>query len=221
MHLLYGGTFDPIHEGHLAIARAASVALNAPVFLLPAADPPHRAPPGASAEQRARMLELAIAGDDNLRVDRRELHRAGPSYTVDTLAEVREELGPGEPLVWILGLDSLRGLGEWHDWRRIFALAHVLGAERPGTRIDPEWLAQQAPEVHEFLRPRWREPRMLALAPAGTYAPLPIRPLRSESATAARADFAGGGNGSGMVPEAVARYILEAGLYGSGSGRRV
>src|SRR4249920_975579 len=117
MHLLYGGTFDPIHEGHLAIARAASGALSARVYMLPAADPPHRAPPGASAEQRAHMLELAIAGDENLCVDRRELHRDGPSYTVDTLAEVRDELGPGEPLVWILGLDSLRGLAGWHDWR--------------------------------------------------------------------------------------------------------
>jgi nicotinate-nucleotide adenylyltransferase len=218
MRLLYGGTFDPVHAGHLAIARAAAQALAQPVYLLPAADPPHRAPPGASAEHRAAMLELAVAGDPWLRVDRRELQREGPSFTIDTLSEVRAEIGAQEPLVWILGLDSLRQLHEWREWRRIFELAHVLGAERPGTRPDVPWLQQASPKVHEELAPRWCEPRALADSPAGGYAPLPIRPLREESATEVRRRIAEGGDWEGMLPAPVAGYIRRHGLYRSGPG---
>jgi nicotinate-nucleotide adenylyltransferase len=221
MRLLYGGTFDPIHEGHLAIARAASEALSAHVYLLPAADPPHRAPPGATAEQRALMLDLAVACDARLRVDRRELHREGPSFTIDTLEEVRAEVGPAEPLVWIMGLDSLRQLDEWRDWRRIFEVAHVLGAERPGTRVDEAWLRQQSPVVDAELAPRWRAPKALADSPAGGYAPLPIHPLREESATEVRRRIAAAGDWEALVPDTVARYIREQGLYRPGSGRGV
>ena len=93
LRLYYGGTFDPVHEGHLAIARAARDELGVDVRFVPAADPPHRALTGADAEQRGRMLDLAVAGEHGLRVDRRELLRAGvdpsrPSYTVDTLREL-------------------------------------------------------------------------------------------------------------------------------------
>jgi len=218
MRLLYGGTFDPVHAGHLAIARAAAQSLAHPVQLLPAADPPHRAPPGASAEHRAAMLELAVAAEPWLRVDRRELRREGPSFTIDTLSEVRGEIGATEPLVWILGLDSLRQLDEWRDWRRIFGYAHVLGAERPGTRTGADWLQLQSPQVHAELAPRWRLPEALADTPCGGYAPLPIRPLREESATEVRRRVAAGGDWAGMVPAQVARYIREHGLYGAGSG---
>jgi len=221
MRLLYGGTFDPVHEGHLAIARSASLALGRPVHLLPAADPPHRAPPGASAAQRTTMLELAVGCDRRLCVDRRELQRSGPSFTIDTLAEVRAELGPDVPLVWILGIDSLRQLDDWRDWRRIFALAHLLGVERPGTRIDAGWLQAQAPVVHAELAPRWREAGALAESAAGGYAALPIEPLRTESATEVRQRIATGGDWDGMVPPAVARYIREQGLYGALQARGV
>jgi len=221
MRLLYGGTFDPVHLGHIAIARAAAQMLSAPVHLLPAADPPHRAPPGATAQQRALMLELAVAGDAQLRVDRRELDREGPSFTIDTLAEVRAQIGPGEPLVWIMGLDSLRQLDEWRDWRRIFDYAHVLGAERPGTRTDHDWLRRNAPHVFGELGPRWRNPEDLGAAAAGGYAPLPILPLRAESATEVRRRIAAGEDWAELLPPAVARYIREQGLYGCGSGAGV
>jgi nicotinate-nucleotide adenylyltransferase len=112
----------------------------------------------------------------------------------------------------------LRQLDEWREWRRIFAFAHVLGAERPGSSTEAAWLQAQAPLVHEELAPRWREPRALADSPAGGYAPLPIRPLREESATEVRRRLATGGDWSGMLPPPVARYIREHGLYGSGSG---
>ena len=214
MRLLYGGTFDPVHEGHLAIARAASAALAAPVWLLPAADPPHRAPPGASAAQRATMLELAVGCERALRVDRRELAREGPSYTIDTLAEVRAEIGATQPLVWVLGVDSLLQLDDWHHWRRLFEHAHLLGVERPGTRLEPDWLRERAPAVHAELAARWSAPGALADSPAGRYAPLPIVPLRDESATEVRRRIAAGEDWSALVPPRVAGYIREQGLYG-------
>ena len=158
----YGGTFDPVHEGHLAIARAAAATFGVPVTLAPAADPPHRAAPGASAMQRAHMLDLAVAGDRRLRVDRRELHRPGPSWTVDTLRELRGERGPVAPLALLLGADSFRSLPQWRQWRQLPQLAHfivaarhpddaldALAAELAGHRVDlgaPEAL-QQGPSL--------------------------------------------------------------------------
>ena len=211
--LLYGGTFDPVHLGHLAIAGAVADVFGNPVFLLPAADPPHRLPPGASARQRAAMLELASAGDPRMRVDRRELSRHGPSYTVDTLAEVRAELGGDTSIIWVMGIDSLQQLDTWHDWKRLFQLAHVLGVERPTGPVDPEWLVQHAPAVASELKPRRCRALDLALTPAGGYASMPMHPLRPESTTQVRLRLRQGGNWQSLVPEAVAAYIEENSLY--------
>jgi len=219
MRILYGGTFDPVHEGHLAIARAVASAFGAPVGLLPAADPPHRAVPGASAAQRASMLDLAVGCDRQLSVDRRELHRAGLSFTVDTLEQVREEVGPRAAVVWVLGIDSLLQLDSWRDWRRILDLAHILGVERPGTSVAEDWLRAKAPAVHAELADRWSLPAELAKATAGRYAPLPVRPLRMESATEVRRRIAEGLPWEHMVPAPVARYIQDAGLYRTGQNR--
>jgi len=219
LRILYGGTFDPVHAGHLAIARAVAAAFDHPVSLLPSADPPHRVAPGASAEQRAAMLALAVADDPALSVDRRELHRRGPSFTVDTLEDVRRELGPTAAIVWVLGIDSLAQLDTWHDWRRLFSLAHVLGVQRPLTEAGKDWLQQRAPGVYAEVGPRWRPLAELAGQPAGFYAPLAIRPLRTESATDIRQRIAAGLPWAGQVPAAVARYIRQAGLYGVGQGR--
>ncbi len=213
--LLYGGTFDPVHLGHLQIARAVAARLDAPVHLVPAADPPHRAAPGASAEQRAEMLEIAIAGDPRLRVDRRELRRPMPSYTVDTLAEVRDELGGQACVVWVLGIDSVLQLGDWHHWRRILALANLLGVQRPRTRVGREWLAARAPEVEAELAPRWTRPERLLHQSAGRYAALALRPLRRESATEVRARIAVGTVWQDLVPPGVAAFIQAQSLYGA------
>ncbi len=126
----YGGTFDPVHNGHLAIARAAADTFGVPVTLVPAADPPHRTAPGADAAQRAHMLDLAVAGDRRLRVDRRELQRAGPSWTVDTLRELRAERGAAAPLALLVGADSFRSLPTWKHWRQLPELAHFIVAGR-------------------------------------------------------------------------------------------
>ncbi|KAB8190475.1 nicotinate-nucleotide adenylyltransferase [Lysobacter maris] len=208
--LIYGGTFDPIHNGHLAIARAARDALGTPVRLMPAADPPHRPPPGADALQRARMLDIAVAGEPGLRVDRRELERDGRSWTADTLRALREEIGPRRPVALLVGADSFLGLPSWKQWRELFELAHFVVAERPGSPIDgalPEQLA-------EAVAGRWAEaPSALEQAPAGRIWRL-RQPLSDTSASGIRRRMREGGDWRGDLPPAVAAYIERHGLYG-------
>ncbi len=211
--VFYGGTFDPVHNGHLAIARSVARALGRPVTLVPAADPPHRPAPGASAAQRAEMLQLAVAGDDMLRVDRRELLREGPSYSVDTLAQIRAQLGALTPLVWVLGLDALLALPSWHRWLSLTGLCNLLAVQRPGTKTSLHWLAVEAPQVHAELAARWRAPEALLQQPAGGYAALPMHPLRCESSTELRLRIATGRPWVEWVPAPVAEYINGHGLY--------
>lgn len=213
LHIFYGGTFDPVHNGHLAIAREARDALQAPVFLLPAADPPHKGRTHARADQRARMLDLAVAGERGLTVDRRELRRDGPSYTVDTLRELRTELGPRTPLAWLVGADSLLELHTWRRWRELFELAHILAVQRPGSPVDADALARVAPEVDEEVAHRWRAPAELAAAPAGGLALLPLQDLRPESSTELRRRIAAGEPWRDWVPPAIAGYIDRHRLY--------
>lgn len=215
LRIYYGGTFDPVHNGHLAIARAARDALNLPIRLLPAADPPHRAAPGASAEQRCRMLQLALADETGLLLDRHELERAArhpqrPSYTVDTLTELRQAFGAETPLAWLVGADSLLSLAAWHRWQDLFGLAHFIVAERPGSSLPQvvEGVLGQA------LQGRWTDqPQDLEDAAAGHVLRL-HQPLRSESASEVRARIVAGGPWQPLVPPAVAGYIAEHRLYG-------
>lgn len=213
LRVYYGGTFDPVHDGHLAIARAVRDGLNANVALLPAADPPHKASTHADAAQRAAMLDLAIAGEPGLAVDRRELRRAGPSYSVDSLRELRAELGPSQPVAWLVGSDSLAQLQTWHRWRELFEHAHILAVERPGSRIDAGWLERHAPAVLAEISPRERRCDTLAQAPAGGYAVFPLVRQRRESSSDIRRRIAAGEPWRDLVPAAVADYIQRQGLY--------
>ncbi|NLW95778.1 MAG: nicotinate-nucleotide adenylyltransferase [Xanthomonadaceae bacterium] len=210
VHVVYGGTFDPVHLGHLAIARAARDALRATVHLTPAADPPHRAPPGADAAHRARMVALAIAGEPGLALDARELRREGPSYTVDTLRELRREGGAQAPIALLLGADSLLGLPDWHAWRELPGLAHLVVAEREGSDLD----ARLPPPLADCLEGRWtRDPADLAGTPAGRVLRL-HQPLHPGSATQVRRALASGGDWRAWLPAAVAEHIRRHGLYG-------
>jgi nicotinate-nucleotide adenylyltransferase len=128
---IFGGTFDPIHIGHLRAAWEASEALGAEVRIVPAKIPPHRPQPVASAAERAAMLRAALTGQDRLQLDLRELEREGPSYTFDTLASLRAEIGGERPLVLLIGADAFAGLSEWHRWRELFGLAHICVLTRP------------------------------------------------------------------------------------------
>ncbi len=174
--LVYGGTFDPIHHGHVAVARFAAHHLHAEVRLLPAGDPPHRAPPGAAAEHRAAMVALAIAEFPGLRLDRRELERDGPSYMVDTLHSFRVQLGQSMPLALLLGADAFHGLPDWHLWRELFGLAHLVLAPRQGWSLRPENLPEALAEV---CAGRWLDrPEPLRQLPAGCVHVLPLPALR-------------------------------------------
>lgn len=207
--VFYGGTFDPVHDGHLAIARAARDALQATVRLMPAADPPHRAPPGANAAHRARMLDLAVAGEPGLRVDTRELARAGRSYTVDTLRELRAQVGGQVPVALVVGADSFLGLPQWREWQALFDLAHFVVADRPGSPLG-EGLA---PELAAALAGREAEDAAaLRTAPAGRVLRL-HQPLHAESASQVRQRIADGQPWQDRVPPAVAAYIQRHGLY--------
>jgi nicotinate-nucleotide adenylyltransferase len=128
---IFGGTFDPIHIGHLRAAWEASEALDAEVRIVPAKIPPHRPQPVAGAAERAAMLRAALAGQDRLALDLRELEREGPSYTFDTLTSLRAEIGGARPLVVLIGADAFAGLSEWHRWRELFDLAHMCVLTRP------------------------------------------------------------------------------------------
>ncbi|MDO1528080.1 nicotinate-nucleotide adenylyltransferase [Fulvimonas sp. R45] len=196
---ILGGTFDPVHIGHLNAAWEAAELLDADVRLMPANVPPHRPPPVASAQQRVAMLRAALHGQSRLTLDTRELEREGPSYTVDTLAELRAEQGD-RPLVLLLGEDAFAGLPTWHRWRELFDLAHVGVLTRPGA--ESAWLPVSGGQDGIC---KVAAPTALREAPAGLIAALPITPL-DISATRVRELLA-----SGLTPH----YLLPSGLLGN------
>lgn len=211
--VFYGGTFDPVHDGHLAIARHARDHLQATIALMPAADPPHRDAPGASALHRARMLDLAVAGEPGLRIDRRELRRGNRSYSIDTLREVRAELGADVPVALLIGADSLLGLADWKDWQAMFELTHFVVAERACMAIDGKLPGPLA----AFIDGRWSTSAAeLRAAPAGRLLRLG-QPLQPESATDVRQRVSTGRPWRDLVPPAVAAYIERHRLYGAGA----
>lgn len=209
----YGGTFDPVHNGHMVVARTVRDVLSARVALVPARDPPHKGPTRAGALQRAEMLDVAVAGEPGLSVDRRELGRDGPSWTVDTLLQLRGELGNDAPIAWLIGADSLRQLATWHRWRELFDLAHIIVVQRPGAAVDASSLRTQAAEVFAEVVPRWRPPAQLADSPQGGFALVPMDAMRPESSSEIRRRIQAGEPWQDWVPPAVASYIVHHGLY--------
>ncbi|HNP35167.1 MAG TPA: nicotinate-nucleotide adenylyltransferase [Woeseiaceae bacterium] len=131
---VFGGTFDPIHYGHLRTAFEMLQALRFfEVRFIPCGDPPHRGKTYATAKQRFEMTRAALAGQPGFVVDDRELSRDGPSYSIDTLHSLREEI-PERPMALILGMDAFLGLPKWHRWLDILKVAHIVVAHRPGWR---------------------------------------------------------------------------------------
>jgi nicotinate-nucleotide adenylyltransferase len=132
---IFGGTFDPIHFGHLRTAFELLQTLElAEVRFVPAGDPPHRARPLCDARTRVAMVRAAVADQPGFVVDDREIHRTGPSYSVLTLRELRAQW-PGRALCMIVGMDAFLGLPDWHEWRDVLRLAHVVVAHRPGWSV--------------------------------------------------------------------------------------
>jgi len=204
---ILGGTFDPIHYGHLRPAQEVLRALDlAEVRIIPAANPPHRRPPLATAAQRLRMAELAVAEFPGLRVDDREIRRGGPSYTVLTLESLRGEFGV-RPLCLLLGLDAFEGLETWHQWRRLPELAHFVVMTRPG------WSLPAAGVL-----PAWACGRLahaasdLTQTGAGKIYFQTVTP-QDISATRIREAIARGEAVDGLLPSAVLDYLRANRIY--------
>ncbi|MGO1658429.1 MAG: nicotinate-nucleotide adenylyltransferase [Marinobacter sp.] len=210
MHVIYGGTFDPLHHGHLRLALEVSERLgNTPVNFVPCHIPPHRGETGATSAQRLRLLELAIAGEPRLRIDDRELRREGASYTADTLRQLRNELGAKTPLVMIVGTDAFASFDRWREWQQIPGLAHIVVVRRPGTALAPEseaarLLESRAVASAEALRAR-ASGLALELDP----------PWLDISATGIRERLGSGRSARYLVPDTVLTEIQRMGLYGA------
>lgn len=208
---VFGGTFDPIHYGHLELARDVRDALHLPeVLLVPAGDPPHRAAPVAAASHRLAMAELAVGDYPGLAVDGREVARQGRSYTVVTLQELRAER-PFQSLALIVGADAFLGLATWHRWRELLDLAHVIVVARPGAEL-PGALSEP---LASHCAGRWtQEPRDLEMRSGGSIYQQVITP-HAISASAIRAAIARGDSAQvrGLLPAAVLAYIGRNHLY--------
>ena len=218
LRVLYGGTFDPVHLGHVAVARAARDALGATVAFMPAADPPHRAPPGAHAADRAAMLELATAGEPGLALDLRELRRDGRSWTIDTLRALRADIGDDAPVALLVGADSFAALPTWKSWQALFGLAHFVVAGRGGNGSDGAGLQEAVPLPGLAEAVAGREAASadaLMSVPAGRVFHL-RQPLFPHSASEVRARIAAGLPWEALVPGPVAGYIRAHRLYGAG-----
>ena len=133
---LFGGTFDPVHNGHLKIASEMLRLLNlSELRFIPCASPSHRSVPLVSACDRAAMLDLAIEKESRFVCDRREIDRLGPSFTIDTLAEIREEVGPSCPLIFLMGSDAVHSLDAWKQWKKLLNYTHLFIVDRPGVPV--------------------------------------------------------------------------------------
>lgn len=204
---VFGGTFDPIHYGHLRSAFEMLQALDfEEVRFIPCGDPPHRGVTFASAKRRMRLVELAVADQQGFRVDGRELRRGGPSWTIDTLVELREEF-PDRSLGLIIGMDAFLGLPAWHRWEEILSQAHIIVAHRPGWKapdIGPlgdviaEHGTHRASDLHEATHGRVHIHAVTQLEIASTE----IREL-----------VAAGRDPRFLMPDAVRDEILDTGLY--------
>jgi nicotinate-nucleotide adenylyltransferase len=195
---ILGGTFDPVHNAHLRVAWEAAEFLDADVRVIPANLPPHRDPPVASARERVAILRAALAGQDRLTLDDRELRRDGPSWTIDTLMELREEIGDDRPLVLLLGADAFLGLPSWHRWGELFDYAHVGVLTRPGHDI-----AVLPTELRiKIASRRCADALALGQTAAGRVLQIPVTPLEI-SATYVREVIAAGGEPRYLMPDAV------------------
>lgn len=199
---LLGGTFDPVHNGHLAVARHLRDTLDAEsVRLILNAVPPHRTPPECPVEHRLAMLEAALAGEDRLVADTRELRRTGPSYSVWTLRSLRRELRDAS-LCWIVGVDAWLGLESWYRWYELSSLAHFVVVRRPG------WELSRDAAVHLS-----RDTAALRRRPSGA-AVLCDGPGLDVSASGVRRRLAAGESASAALPGPVRDYIQRNNLYG-------
>ncbi len=207
---VFGGTFDPVHFGHLRSAlELLEQLLLQRLHLIPSAVPPHRDTPCATAEQRLAMLRLAVEGQPGFVVDEREIARPGPSFMVDTLASLRAEVGE-TPLCLILGVDAFLGLPGWHQWQRLTDLAHIVVAHRPGWSLHDTSMPQA---LRQMVHGRWlTDATALRAQVAGGVLLQSVTQL-DISATDIRERIAAEKSANYLLPVSVWQYIQKQDLY--------
>jgi len=204
---IFGGTFDPIHIAHLRMALEIKQQLHLDEMrLLPCYLPPHRPAPGATAEERVAMLKIALQDCAELVIDERELQRDKPSYTYDTLCELRAEVGEQVSLCLCMGMDSFVTLDTWHNWDQLLQLAHIVVVARPG------WFLPESGAVADLLNVYRNDSDAIAQQAAGAIVVLEQR-LLAISATDIRTQIRAGNSPQFLVPDGVWSYIRNHQLY--------
>jgi nicotinate-nucleotide adenylyltransferase len=205
---VFGGTFNPVHYGHLRSALELVERLQLEQLrLMPSASPPHRDAPECSAERRAAMVELAVSGEPRLVCDAREMQRPGKSYTIDSLIELRGELGTQQGLCMVLGCDAVQDIATWHRWQELLDWAHIVIIARPG------WQLPRAGKLAQWLKAHQLEsPELLRQRPCGGIVIEELRPL-AISSTEIRDLLASGRSARYLMPQSVLDYIQTHTLY--------
>lgn len=205
---IMGGTFDPVHNGHLRTAVEILDRFHySALKLIPCFQPVHKGRPSVLPQQRFEMAELAISSDDRLCVDSREMDREGPSYSIDTLRDLRSEVGPDESLIMVLGMDSFLSLPTWYKWQEIMDYAHLLVVSRPGW--EPDLISELSGFCENY---RAASPHELQCAPSGrvwfeTLTPLGISSSMIRELARKKESIAY------LLPEPVQKYIEQHQLY--------
>ncbi len=212
-HVFMGGTFDPIHNGHLRTALELQQWMGVErVCLVPSRKPVHREAPGSSSEARLAMAQLAVADEPALAVDDREVCSGQPSYSYLTLRSLRAELGPDRPLCMVLGMDAYLGLPSWHHWQELIELCHIIVVRRPGYIYEPD------PGMARFTRAHETTSLATVLgSPCGRVLMHELTPL-SISATQIRQLVAKGLSPRYLCPDPVWHFIQQHRLYGLNEG---
>lgn len=208
---IFGGTFDPVHFGHLRLAEEARQHLGlTKVRWIPAGQPRHRAAPQVTGLHRLDMVRLALGDNPAFELDDAEVTNEQPSFTVPTLERLRRELGGQQPLVLLLGADAFAGLPSWHRWEELLSLAHVAVSHRPGFPVEPASLPAELAQIYE--RSSLSDPSALAERPAGGIISFAMTQL-AISATQIRRLLHNGDSPRYLLPDAVIEYIAQHQLY--------
>jgi len=209
---ILGGTFDPIHYGHLRLAEEMlELAGLQQIRFIPAGNPPHRESPQVTATHRSAMVKLAIADNPGFVLDECEVKRTSRSFTIHTVRELRAELGDTQPLCLLMGGDAFLQLHTWHEWERLLDLVHIVVGYRPGYTLD-ERLHSAPTVLREHYLQRLCDVNYLSQHPAGGIAELAI-PKLEISATLIRNRVAENSTIRYLLPATVANYINQHHLY--------
>ncbi len=212
---IFGGTFDPVHFGHLRLAQEiAEHCSMEKVRILPAGIPPHRNQPHCDPAHRFEMLRIACKGNPVLEPDPLEVEKDSPCYSVESLERIREDCGKKTPLCLMVGADAFLGLASWHRWQEIFRFAHVVVATRPGFHLASGICEPLAREFRERLA---SGPEELGASAFGRILPVEIT-LLDISSSRIRECFESGRSARYLLPDGVLDYIGKNGLYRNRNG---